>query len=49
MLLDPLSDAAQKWTSIAQWLLNDPAVYLELHTNAPGYREVCSLFDFSPS
>ncbi|KAI0786269.1 UDP-glucose:glycoprotein glucosyltransferase-domain-containing protein [Abortiporus biennis] len=40
VLLDPLSESAQKWTSILEWLLNDPAVYVELHVNPPPYRTV---------
>ncbi|KAI0073110.1 glycosyltransferase family 24 protein [Panus rudis PR-1116 ss-1] len=40
VLLDPLSEAAQKWSSLIEWLLHDPAVYIELHINPPRYREL---------
>ncbi|CAL1698787.1 unnamed protein product [Somion occarium] len=40
ILLDPVSEAAQKWSNILEWLLTDPAVYLELHINPARYREL---------
>ena len=57
LLLDPLSEAAQKYSSLievsvprhiyilpdlmhAQWALNDPTVFVELHINPPRYKDV---------
>ncbi|KAH9930812.1 glycosyltransferase family 24 protein [Amylocystis lapponica] len=38
-LVDPLSEAAQKWSSLIEWLLNIPGVTVELHLNPARYRE----------
>ncbi|THG96572.1 hypothetical protein EW026_g5286 [Hermanssonia centrifuga] len=40
ILLDPLSEAAQKWSSLLEWLLDDPAVFVELHINPARYKEM---------
>ncbi|OBZ72146.1 UDP-glucose:glycoprotein glucosyltransferase, partial [Grifola frondosa] len=40
VLLDPLSEFAQRWSSLMEWLLNIPGVFVELHVNPPRYREV---------
>ncbi|KIP02024.1 glycosyltransferase family 24 protein [Phlebiopsis gigantea 11061_1 CR5-6] len=40
VLLDPLSEAAQKWTALLEWVLNDPAVFVELHVNPARYKEL---------
>ncbi|CDO68442.1 Glycosyltransferase Family 24 protein [Trametes cinnabarina] len=34
-LIDPLSEAAQKWTSLLEWLAEIPGVFIEVHVN-PG-------------
>ncbi|KAI8974783.1 glycosyltransferase family 24 protein [Trametes punicea] len=34
-LIDPLSEAAQKWTSLLEWLTEIPGVHIEIHVN-PG-------------
>ncbi|KAH8101097.1 glycosyltransferase family 24 protein, partial [Cristinia sonorae] len=39
-VLDPLSETAQKWSSIIEWLLNDPSVFVELHINPARYRDL---------
>ncbi|EKM57416.1 glycosyltransferase family 24 protein [Phanerochaete carnosa HHB-10118-sp] len=40
ILLDPISDTAQKWSALLEWLLNDPAVFVELHINPWRYTEL---------
>ncbi|KAH9924083.1 glycosyltransferase family 24 protein [Fomitopsis serialis] len=40
ILLDPLSEAAQKWSSLMQWLLEIPGVTIELHLNPAKYGEL---------
>ncbi|KAF8989563.1 UDP-glucose:glycoprotein glucosyltransferase-domain-containing protein, partial [Cyathus striatus] len=40
VLLDPLSEIAQKWSSILQWLSNIPDTYIEIHLNPARYSEV---------
>ncbi|OSX61274.1 glycosyltransferase family 24 protein [Postia placenta MAD-698-R-SB12] len=40
IVLDPLSEAAQKWSSLIQWLLHIPGVYTELHINPAVYGEL---------
>ncbi|THH29185.1 hypothetical protein EUX98_g5002 [Antrodiella citrinella] len=39
-IVDPLSEIAQKWSSIIEWLLNDPSVFVELHINPARYRDL---------
>ncbi|TCD67335.1 hypothetical protein EIP91_000256 [Steccherinum ochraceum] len=39
-VIDPLSEIAQKWSSIIEWLLNDPSVFVELHINPAKYRDL---------
>lgn len=31
VVVDPLSEAAQRWSSLLEWLLTVPSVYVELH------------------
>ncbi|KAI3613174.1 glycoprotein glucosyltransferase [Moniliophthora roreri] len=40
VLLDPLSETAQKWSSLLDWLSNVPNVYIEVHLNPAQYTEV---------
>ncbi|GJF00041.1 glycosyltransferase family 24 protein [Phanerochaete sordida] len=40
ILVDPVSETAQKWSAVLEWLLNDPAVYVELHINPGRYQEI---------
>ncbi|TFY57738.1 hypothetical protein EVJ58_g6843 [Rhodofomes roseus] len=40
ILLDPLSEAAQKWSSLMHWLLEIPGVTIELHLNPAKYGEL---------
>ncbi|OCH94043.1 glycosyltransferase family 24 protein [Obba rivulosa] len=40
VILDPLSETAQKWTAILEWALNMPGVYVELHLNPGKYNEL---------
>ncbi|KAJ3001154.1 hypothetical protein NUW54_g6613 [Trametes sanguinea] len=32
-LIDPLSESAQKWTSLLEWLAEIPGVFIEVHVN----------------
>ncbi|KAI0696066.1 glycosyltransferase family 24 protein [Cytidiella melzeri] len=40
ILLDPLSEAAQKWSALLQWLISSPGVFVELHINPPRYKDL---------
>ncbi|KAL6299204.1 glycosyltransferase family 24 protein [Sparassis latifolia] len=40
IVVDPLSESAQKWSSLIEWLLNIPEVFVELHINPARYREL---------
>ncbi|PCH34985.1 glycosyltransferase family 24 protein [Wolfiporia cocos MD-104 SS10] len=40
ILVDPLSESAQKWSALTEWLLNIPGVSVELHLNPPKYIEI---------
>ncbi|EIN08165.1 glycosyltransferase family 24 protein [Punctularia strigosozonata HHB-11173 SS5] len=40
ILVDPLSEAAQKWSSIAEWLSSIPDVFIKIIIHPPGFREV---------
>ncbi|KAF5311086.1 hypothetical protein D9619_007791 [Psilocybe cf. subviscida] len=40
VILDPLSETAQKWSSLLQWLSDSEDVYIEVHLNPGRYSEV---------
>ena len=40
VVLDPLSESAQKWSSLLQWLLEIPGVSVELRIHPNMYTEV---------
>ncbi|TFK48915.1 glycosyltransferase family 24 protein [Heliocybe sulcata] len=40
VILDPLSEAAQKWSSLFEWLSNAGNVYFEIYLHPAGYREI---------
>ncbi|KAI1789267.1 glycosyltransferase family 24 protein [Ganoderma leucocontextum] len=40
VLVDPLSEAAQKWTSLFEWLQEMPGVYIEFHVNPTRFEEL---------
>lgn len=40
VVLDPLSESAQKWSSLLLWLLNIPGVSVDLRISPNNYREV---------
>ncbi|KAI0353822.1 glycosyltransferase family 24 protein [Trametes cingulata] len=39
-LINPLSEEAQKWTSLLEWLSEIPGVYLEIHVNPARHTEL---------
>ncbi|KAI0367405.1 glycosyltransferase family 24 protein [Pilatotrama ljubarskyi] len=39
-LINPLSEEAQKWTSLLEWLSEIPGVYLEVHVNPARHTEL---------
>ncbi|TBU43432.1 glycosyltransferase family 24 protein [Dichomitus squalens] len=40
VLVDPISSAAQKWTSLFEWLQEIPGVYIEFHVNPTRFHEL---------
>ena len=40
VILDPLSESAQKWSSLLLWLLNIPGVSVDLRIHPRSYEEV---------
>ena len=40
VILDPLSESAQKWSSLLLWLLNIPGVSVDLRIHPNSYGEV---------
>jgi len=40
VVLDPLSESAQKWSSLLLWLLNIPGVSVDLRIHPNSYTEV---------
>ncbi|KZT07030.1 glycosyltransferase family 24 protein [Laetiporus sulphureus 93-53] len=40
IFVDPLSEAAQKWSSLIEWLMTIPGVSVEVHINPARYREL---------
>lgn len=42
VVLDPLSESAQKWSSLLLWLLNIPGVSVDLRIHPSSYTEVSS-------
>ncbi|KAI0090064.1 glycosyltransferase family 24 protein [Irpex rosettiformis] len=40
VILDPLSEAAQKWSALLEWLIQSPGVFVEIHINPPKYNEL---------
>ncbi|TFK82573.1 glycosyltransferase family 24 protein [Polyporus arcularius HHB13444] len=40
VLVDPLSEAAQKWSSLFEWISEIPGVYVEFHVNPTKYNEL---------
>ncbi|KAI0948225.1 hypothetical protein AcW1_009797 [Taiwanofungus camphoratus] len=40
ILVDPLSEAAQRWSGLLEWLLDIPHVFVELRINPARYREL---------
>ncbi|PPQ88795.1 hypothetical protein CVT25_010481 [Psilocybe cyanescens] len=38
--LDPLSETAQKWSSLLKWLSNIPDIFIEIHLNPGGYKDI---------
>lgn len=40
VILDPLSESAQKWSSLLLWLLNVPGVSVDLRVHPNMYTEV---------
>ena len=40
VVLDPLSESAQKWSSLLLWLLNIPGVSVDLRIHPKSYGEV---------
>jgi len=40
VILDPLSESAQKWSSLLLWLLNVPGVSVDLRIHPKSYGEV---------
>lgn len=40
IVMDPLSEAAQRWSSLLEWLLKIPSVYMELHIHPSQYNDV---------
>ncbi|KAK7047284.1 killer toxin resistant protein [Paramarasmius palmivorus] len=40
VLLDPLSETAQKWSSLMDWLSNIPDIHIEVHLNPAPYTDV---------
>ncbi|THH06125.1 hypothetical protein EW145_g4303 [Phellinidium pouzarii] len=53
VLLDPVSEAAQKWTALLKWLSTVPSVYIQVYLNPGRYSEVplkrFYRFNLSPS
>ncbi|KAF9478976.1 hypothetical protein BDN70DRAFT_807681 [Pholiota conissans] len=40
VLVDPLSETAQKWSGILKWLSNIPDTFIEIHLNPGRYQEI---------
>ncbi|EPQ50934.1 hypothetical protein GLOTRDRAFT_82068 [Gloeophyllum trabeum ATCC 11539] len=40
VILDPLSEAAQKWSSLFEWLSNIDEVYVEVYVHPAGYSDI---------
>ncbi|KII87653.1 glycosyltransferase family 24 protein [Plicaturopsis crispa FD-325 SS-3] len=40
VILDPVSEAAQKWSTMIEWLASLPDVFVELHLNPARYKEI---------
>ncbi|KAL0959808.1 hypothetical protein HGRIS_011489 [Hohenbuehelia grisea] len=40
ILLDPLSETTQKWSTLINWLANIPDIYIEVHMNPTRHKEV---------
>ncbi|KAF8812128.1 hypothetical protein BYT27DRAFT_7133469 [Phlegmacium glaucopus] len=40
VLLDPLSETAQKWSSILEWLSHVPEVFIKIHLNPGHYTDI---------
>ncbi|KAI5117547.1 hypothetical protein M0805_004373 [Coniferiporia weirii] len=53
VLLDPLSEAAQKWSVLLEWLSTVPSVYMQVYMNPGKYSEIplkrFYRFNLSPS
>ncbi|PPQ69221.1 hypothetical protein CVT24_000018 [Panaeolus cyanescens] len=39
VILDPISETSQKWSSLIKWLVNIPDVWVEIHLNSKGYYD----------
>ncbi|KDR79892.1 hypothetical protein GALMADRAFT_242006 [Galerina marginata CBS 339.88] len=40
VLVDPLSETAQKWSSLLKWLSNIPDTFIEIHLNPGRYSDI---------
>ncbi|KAJ7222294.1 UDP-glucose:glycoprotein glucosyltransferase-domain-containing protein [Mycena pura] len=40
VLLDPLSELAQKWSSLLEWLAHIPDIYIKVYTNPAPHQEI---------
>ncbi|KAJ8514563.1 hypothetical protein ONZ45_g7920 [Pleurotus djamor] len=40
VLIDPLSETAQKWSSILKWISNVPGIFIEVHVNPARTKEM---------
>jgi UDP-glucose:glycoprotein glucosyltransferase len=40
IIIDPISDTAQKWSSLLQWATNLPGVFVEVYIHPAAYQEV---------
>lgn len=43
VILDPLSESAQKWSSLLLWLLTVPGVSVDLRIHPTMYKEVSTI------
>uniref|UniRef100_A0A8H8CJL8 Glycosyltransferase family 24 protein n=1 Tax=Psilocybe cubensis TaxID=181762 RepID=A0A8H8CJL8_PSICU len=40
VLVDPLSETGQRWSSLVKWLSNIPDIFISIHLNPAGYKDV---------
>lgn len=41
VIVDPLSETGQKWSSLLKWLANIPDTFIKIYMNPGQYKNVC--------